>query len=477
MLVEVKVPMLAESVAEATLLNWHVKPGDAVKRGDPLIEIETDKVTLEVAAMNSGVLEKIIRQDGEMVASNEVIALIDTALAGKGQVIPRPEVAAPLQQSLPVGELPPQQPKMSPAVRGLLAEHNLKATDITATGEGNRLSREDVLRYLETRTGTPPRPQTASARVTTSTTPQQPASPPPPPQAPASQPENLEAAVTISAETPAESTGMIESPAEVAAGISMVRSEIEIAPPPVTIPPSAPTVESARAERRVAMTRLRQRTAERLVKAQRENAILTTFNEINMHAVVELRNRHKEEFERLHGIKLGFMSFFTRAVTESLKKYPIINASVEGKDIIYHGYFDIGVAVSTERGLVVPILRDADLMSLAEIEKKIREFGEKARSSKLTLEELTGGTFTITNGGVFGSLLSTPILNPPQSAILGMHAIQDRPVAEQGAVVIRPVMFVALSYDHRIIDGADAVSFLVNVKRLIEDPARLILQL
>jgi 2-oxoglutarate dehydrogenase E2 component (dihydrolipoamide succinyltransferase) len=466
--------MLAESVAEATLLNWHVKPGDAVKRGDPLIEIETDKVTLEVAAMNSGVLEKIIRQDGDMVASNEVIALINTATAGKVPVIPRPGESAPLQQSLPVGDLPPEQPKMSPAVRGLLAEYNLNATAIAATGEGNRLTREDVLRHLETSTGTPPHSLSTSARTTAPIKPQEPPAPPLQPQAATSvqvsQPENLKA----------EATGIIEAPAVDPDGMSAAKPEKDIAPPPsarVTVPPLAAAAESTRLERRVAMTRLRQRAAERLLQAQRENAILTTFNEINMHAVVELRNRHKEEFERLHGVKLGFMSFFTRAVTESLKKFPLINASVDGADIVYHGYFDIGVAVSTERGLVVPILRDANLMSLAEIEKQIREFGEKARSAKLTLEELTGGTFTITNGGVFGSLLSTPILNPPQSAILGMHAIQDRPVAEQGAVVIRPVMFVALSYDHRIIDGADAVSFLVNVKRLIEDPSRLLLQL
>ena len=406
MQVDIKVPVLAESVAEATLMNWHKKPGDAISRGDSLIDIETDKVTLEIAALNDGVLVEILKGDGELVESNEIIARIDTDAAAAS---PKPASAEPEQQSLQVGEPQQDAPKLSPAVRNLLEENNLDASQVSTQDGSDRLTKEDVLRHLE---GSASK-QTAS-------------------------PES--AAPAISA-------------------------------------PVAAIPAGERPEERVAMTRLRKRTAERLLSAQHENALLTTFNEVNMKPVMDLRARYKDEFEKTHGVKLGFMSFFTKAAVEALKKFPLINASVDGEDIVYHGYFDIGIAVSASRGLVVPILRDADQGSFADIESNIRELGVKARDSKLTMDDLTGGTFTITNGGVFGSLLSTPIINPPQSAILGMHKIQDRPVVENGEIVIRPIMYLALSYDHRIIDGREAVQFLVSVKEQIEDPARLLLQL
>jgi len=448
-LVEVKVPVLAESVAEATLLNWHKKPGDTVARGDSLIDIETDKVTLEVAAPNNGVLLEILKGDGEDVTSDEVIARIETD-AGAARAAPgEKRDAVPEQQSLPVGDVAEQPPKLSPAVRHLLEEHNVNASDIPATGE--RLTKEDVLRHLNKTQSPaqkkPPTPAAASAAVPTPVAQQEapaPASPKP-----------------VSTPVPGQKQ----------------------AQPPTPVPqtPATPPVHTQpageRPQQRVAMTRLRQRTAERLLSAQHENAILTTFNEINMHAVMELRNRYKEEFEKVHGIKLGFMSFFTKAVIEALKKFPVINASVDGSDIVYHGYYDIGIAVSSEKGLVVPVIRNADRLSFAQIESRVQEYGSRARASKLTMDDLTGGTFTITNGGIFGSLLSTPILNPPQSAILGMHSIQERPVAEHGQVVIRPMMYVAVSYDHRIIDGREAVQFLVTVKQQIEDPARLLFQI
>jgi 2-oxoglutarate dehydrogenase E2 component (dihydrolipoamide succinyltransferase) len=422
-LVDVKVPVLAESISEATLLNWHKKPGEAVRRGDSLIDIETDKVTLEVSALNDGVLAEILKQDGEMVNSNEIIARIETEGKAAAPVTAAATEQPPAQQSL-VEE--GAGIKASPAVRNLLAEHKLDAASIPATGKDGRLTKEDVVNYLDNK-----KPAAATEI------------PPVPKPAPAAP------------ETAAKET-----------------AEITPAPAPAAIP----VLQEERPEERVPMTRLRRRTAERLLQAQHENAILTTFNEVNMEPVINLRKRFKDEFESEYGIKLGYMSFFTKASVEALKKFPIINASIDGSDIIYHGYFDIGIAVSSPRGLVVPVVRDADILSFADIETKIAEYGEKARDSKLTIEELTGGTFTITNGGIFGSLLSTPILNPPQSAILGMHKIQERPVAENGAVVVRPMMYVALSYDHRIIDGRDAVQFLVAIKELLEDPARLLLQ-
>jgi len=435
MLIDIKVPQLAESIAEATLLAWQKQAGDTVSRGDNLIDIETDKVTLEVTAPDDGVLKEILKEEGAQVGSNEVIARIDTDAAGAGKA---EEGAADAETSAVQSEQTQQaqkknkgngadreeagssdEPKLSPAVRRLLEEHHLDAGLIPPSREDGRLTKQDVLSYLELRDKEQPSPKTGSEAV----------------------------------EHTPEETKTEEKPQ-----------------------PAAPPAAGSRPEERVPMTRLRKRAAERLLAAQHDNAILTTFNEIDMAPLQALRERYKKDFEQTHGVKLGFMSFFTRAAVEALKRFPIINASIDGEDIIYHGYFDIGIAVSSERGLVVPIVRDADQLSFAEIESTIRDFGERAQSGKLKLEELTGGTFTITNGGVFGSLMSTPILNPPQSAILGMHKIQDRPVAENGEIVIRPMMYVALSYDHRIIDGREAVQCLVTIKEMIEDPARLLLQ-
>ena len=453
MAIEVKVPVLAESVAEASLLKWHKKVGDKVSRGDSLIDIETDKVTLEVAAPNDGILSEILKQDGEEVKSNEVIARIETeASAAKISAPPPAEKPAdkpehkpaqkPEQQNLIEPVPKKDEPKLSPAVRNLLHEHNIDPKAVKT--DGDRVTKEDVLKHIG---------QTVPAEVQK----KEPEPTPAPKPAP----------VTESKPAPT-------------APVAEVKTEPKPEPAPVSAAQPAtpaPSVKTdVRPEQRTPMTRLRKRVAERLLSAQHENAILTTFNEVNMQPVIELRNRYKDEFEKAHGVKLGFMSFFTKAAVEALKKFPVINASVDGDDIIYHGYFDIGIAVSSPRGLVVPIVRDADTMSLAAIETKIRELGEKSRDSKLTMDELTGGTFTITNGGVFGSMLSTPIINPPQSAILGMHKMQDRPVAENGQVVIRPIMYLALSYDHRIIDGREAVQFLVAIKEQIEDPTRLLLQ-
>jgi len=460
-LVEVRVPVLAESVAEATLMDWQKQPGDPVKFGDALIDVETDKVTLEVVAPEDGMLVKILKNSGEDVLSNELIAEIDTdgqadaaAPEPDMEVAPiesdpaqEPEDAAESAAKTTETETEPaddaQQPlhsesgpKLSPAVRKLLSEHGLDAGDIPASG--NRLTKKEVLDYLagaedkERKTGggkqgTEDKGHGAGSEKQETDGKQQDA-----------------AAIVKPAARPAEQTSGAESE-----GVG----------------------------NRVPMTRLRRRAAERLLAAQRENAILTTFNEVNMKPVMDLRNRYKESFEKTHKVKLGFMSFFTKAAVEALKKFPIVNASVDGADIIYHDNFDIGIAVSSPRGLVVPVVRAADILSFAEIEKTISEYGRKAHDAKLTIEELTGGTFTITNGGVFGSLLSTPIINPPQSAILGMHKIEERPVAEDGAVVIRPMMYLALSYDHRIIDGREAVSFLVAIKEALEDPSRLLLQI
>ena len=441
MAIEVKVPILAESVAEATLMKWHKKVGDSVQRGDSLIDIETDKVTLEVAAPDNGILSEILKHDGEEVKSDEVIARINTESKTVAEITAEPEQKkepvqktepVPQQQSLPDIENKPvkKETKLSPAVRNLLQQHNLEPGDINIESGTDRITKEDVLKH------TAPGKQTAAQKEAKTT----------------SEPEPIR-------------TEKTEKP-PVAAPMT----------PPQPVQPAQPVAVGIRPEERVPMTRLRKRVAERLLSAQHDNAILTTFNEVNMQPVIDLRNRYREEFERTHGVKLGFMSFFTKAAVEALKKFPVINASVDGDNIIYHGYFDIGIAVSAPKGLVVPVLRNVDNMSFAEIETQIREFGEKARESRLTIEELTGGTFTITNGGVFGSLLSTPILNPPQSAILGMHKMQERPVAENGNIVIKPMMYLALSYDHRIIDGREAVQFLVSIKEQLEDPARLLLQ-
>ena len=475
MTVEVKVPVLAESVAEANLLQWHKKVGDTVKRGENLIDIETDKVTLEVAAPTNGILTEILKQDGEDVESDELIAKIEAEQKSTGEtpatiseaekpevdtskvnapeqqtlLDPKPEPApapkpepepAPVQQVVP--SLVEGTPKLSPAVRNLLSENKLQASDIKTQQDPSRITKEDILNHLGS----------ALSQDT-------PASAAPDPTAPAPVQEDIVQ--------------------EKATPENVVSENIktETHAPKATTPTPAMNNMESRPEERVPMTRLRKRAAERLLAAQHENALLTTFNEVNMQPVIDLRNRYKDEFKEAHNVKLGFMSFFTRATVEALKKFPVINASVEGEDILYRGYFDIGIAVSSERGLVVPVLRDADTLSLAAIESGISELGQKAGDGKLTIEELTGGTFTITNGGTFGSLLSTPIINPPQSAILGMHKIQERPIAENGEVVIRPMMYLALSYDHRIIDGRQAVQFLVAIKEQLEDPSRLLLQI
>jgi len=407
MLIEVKVPQLSESVSEATLLAWHKKVGEAVKRDENLIDIETDKVVLELPAPADGVLSKIVKGDGGTVKAGEVIATIDTD--GKAAAAaPAPAAAAkPAQAPAPApASRPAAAPAAAmPAARKLAEEKGIDTAAITGSGKGGRVTKADVME------------QGASA-----------------PQAKAPLPQ-----------------------------------------PPA--PVNVDQILSGRPEQRVPMSRLRARIAERLVQSQSTAAILTTFNEVNMQPVIELRKKYQERFEKEHGVKLGFMSFFVKAAVHALKKYPIVNASIDGNDIVYHGYFDVGIAVGSPRGLVVPILRDCDRMSFAEVEKKIADFGKRAQDGKLTIEELTGGTFSISNGGVFGSMLSTPIINPPQSAILGVHATRERPVAENGQVVIRPVNYLALSYDHRIVDGREAVLSLVAIKEALEDPARMLLDL
>ncbi|QDX80461.1 dihydrolipoyllysine-residue succinyltransferase [Denitratisoma sp. DHT3] len=417
MLIEVKVPQLSESVAEATLVGWHKKVGEAVARDENLIDIETDKVVLELPAPGDGVLVEIVKGDGATVVSGEVIARIDTeaAAAMPGKSAAAAAEKAEAAQSAPTAEK--ASPTVMPAARKLMEEKGISAADVAGSGRGGRILKEDVL-------GGGAKPAAAPAA--------------PVPAAPA-------------------------APTR-----------------PALAQPTAVNVENIladRPEQRVPMSRLRARVAERLLQSQAQNAILTTFNEVNMAPVMELRNKYKDKFEKEHGVKLGFMSFFVKAAVAALKKYPVLNASVDGNDVVYHGYFDIGIAVGSPRGLVVPILRDADQMSLAQIEKKIAEFGQKAKDGKLSLEELTGGTFSISNGGVFGSMLSTPIINPPQSAILGIHATKDRAVVENGQIVIRPMNYLAMSYDHRIIDGREAVLGLVTMKDALEDPARLLLDL
>ena len=420
MTVEVKVPTLPESVSDGTLINWKKKPGDPVKRGENLVDLETDKVVLDIPAPADGVLGAILHQEGAIVATGEVIA---TLLEEGAVAAPTPVAAAPASISAPAPVAAPAGPVdlegLSPAVRRLAAEYGLDVARIPGSGRSGRVTKGDVLAYIEAR--------------------------------------------------------KVGAPAAVAAAPALAVAPVAArAPAPVAAPPLAPDAQG-RLEQRAPMTRLRARIAERLLMAKNTTAMLTTFNEINMKPVMDLRNRYKDEFEKKHGVRLGFMGFFVKAVVEALKRFPAVNGSIDGNDIIYHGYYDIGVAVSSPRGLVVPILRDVDQMGIADIEKTIGEFGKKAKDGTLTVEEMTGGTFTITNGGVFGSLMSTPILNPPQSGILGMHATKDRPVAENGQVVIRPMMYVAHSYDHRIIDGKEAVTFLVAIKEGIEDPARLLL--
>ncbi|HVL01902.1 MAG TPA: 2-oxoglutarate dehydrogenase complex dihydrolipoyllysine-residue succinyltransferase [Dongiaceae bacterium] len=411
MTTEIKAPQFPEAVADGTVATWHKKPGEAVSRDELLVDIETDKVVLEVVAPHDGVLSKVLKGEGDTVLSQELIAILSpagTAVAGAPAAKAAEPAAAKVEA--PAAEV---EDSWGPAVRKLIAENNLDAAKIKGTGKGGRITKEDVLAHLK-----------GGAVAKEEAKPQ-------------------------------------------------VKTEPAKAAPAAAVPFAA----GDREERRVPMTRLRARVAERLVAAQHNAAMLTTFNEVNMKPVMDMRKNYKDAFEKAHGSRLGFMSFFVRAATEALRKFPSVNASIDSNDIVYHGYYDIGVAVSSDRGLVVPILRDVDKMGFAEIESKIVEYGQKAQAGKLSLEDMTGGTFTISNGGVFGSLWSTPILNPPQTAILGMHKIQDRPMAVNGQVVILPMMYLALSYDHRLIDGKEAVQFLVTLKELVEDPARLLLEI
>jgi 2-oxoglutarate dehydrogenase E2 component (dihydrolipoamide succinyltransferase) len=407
MALEIKVPVLPESVADATVVKWHKKPGEFAKIDEPLVDLETDKVMIEVPAPSAGTLTQILVPAGKTVKAGVVLATFTEGQGPKPDKAPAKPAEKSAEKSAPAAPAAAavqrdSEAELSPAVRRLIAEHNLDIQHIKATGKGGRITKEDVEAYLQSH-----------------------------------QPSQAAAAATAGTEVAAE-----------------------------------------RGEKRVPMSRLRARIAERLVSIQHEAAILTTFNEVNMQPVMELRKNYQERFEKTHHVRLGFMSFFIKAAVEALKRFPVVNASVDGADIVYHNYFDIGIAVGGgSRGLVVPIVRDADLLSMADIEKAIHEYADKVQNNKITMEDMTGGTFTITNGGVYGSMLSTPIINPPQSAILGMHKIAERPVVEKGQIVIRPIMYLALSYDHRLIDGSEAVQFLVVIKELLEDPARLLLQI
>ncbi len=407
---EILVPSLPESVSDATLATWHKKLGEFVNKNDNLVDLETDKIVLEVPAPESGILSKILQQDGATVVSGEVLALLDIQAAEESPSTPltEPEIATATIKDIP----------LSPAVRRIIQENNIDPQLIHGSGKKGRLTKADVLNYIQS----------------------------------SQQPEQPEQPVTA------------------------------IPPMPTTrheVPPATAEIPSSgfRPEQRVPMTRLRAKVAERLLQAQQNAAMLTTFNEVNMQSVIDLRNQYKDRFLQKHEIKLGFMSFFIKASIEALKKYPAINASIDDNDIIYHGYYDMGIAVSTPRGLIVPVIKDADQLDFAGIEKSIFNYGTKAKEGSLSYDDLTGGTFTITNGGIFGSMLSTPILNPPQCAILGMHAIKERPIVENGEIVIRPIMYLALSYDHRLVDGKEAVQFLVTIKECLESPAHLLLNI
>jgi len=409
MTIEILVPDLPESVADATVATWHKKVGDTVKRDEVIVEIETDKVVLEVPALSDGVLAEVIQAEGETVVSKQLLGKISTAQEGdissatlKATNEPTPSD----RQNAAIENSHNHNADQGPAIRRLLAEHDLQAEQIQGSGVGGRLTREDIEREIAKRQALQAKQDVATEQNTIST-----------------------------------------------------------------------VAYSARSEKRVPMTRLRKRIAERLLEAKNSTAMLTTFNEVDMQPIMTLRKTYGEKFEKQHGVRLGFMSFYIKAVVEALKRYPEVNASIDGDDVVYHNYFDISIAVSTPRGLVTPVLRDCDKLSMAEIEKQIKVLAEKGRDGKLTVEDLTGGNFTITNGGVFGSLMSTPIINPPQSAILGMHAIKERPIALNGQVVIRPMMYLALSYDHRLIDGRESVGFLVTIKELLEDPTRLLLEI
>ncbi len=388
MAIEIKVPSLPESVADATIAKWYKKTGDSVKEGENLVDLETDKVMLEVPAPASGVLKTINKPEGQVVKSNEIIGVLEAGATATATVAASAAPSAPSAVPVSAPAAPSAAADLSPGVRRLVSEKEIDVNQVKGSGKGGRIVKEDVTNFI----------------------------------------------------------------AQQSSGV-------------------------AREERRVPMSRLRARIAERLLEVQQSAAILTTFNEVNMQPIMDLRAKYKDKFEKEHGVKLGFMSFFVKAAVEALSRFPAVNASIDGNDILYHSYFDIGIAVSTERGLVVPVIRDADQLSMADIEKSINNYASKAREGKLSMEEMTGGTFTITNGGIFGSMLSTPIINPPQSAILGMHNIVKRPVVVDDEIVIRPIMYLAMSYDHRIIDGKDSVTFLVTIKELLEDPARLLLQL
>ena len=409
MTIEILVPDLPESVADATVATWHKKVGDAVKRDEVLVEIETDKVVLEVPAQADGVLTEILEAEGATVVSKQLLAKLSSAQAGDMSTASVNETNEPTpadRQNSAIENSHANATDQSPAIRRLLAEHDLNPEGIQGSGVGGRLTREDIEREIAKRNTQQAKQNVATEHNTIST-----------------------------------------------------------------------VAYSTRSEKRVPMTRLRKRIAERLLEAKNSTAMLTTFNEVDMQPIMSLRKQYGEKFEKQHSVRLGFMSFYIKAVVEALKRYPEVNASIDGDDIVYHNYFDISIAVSTPRGLVTPVLRNCDKLSMAEIEKQIKALAEKGRDGKLTVEDLTGGNFTITNGGVFGSLMSTPIINPPQSAILGMHAIKERPIALNGQVVIRPMMYLALSYDHRLIDGKESVGFLVTIKDLLEDPTRLLLEI
>jgi 2-oxoglutarate dehydrogenase E2 component (dihydrolipoamide succinyltransferase) len=408
MTIEVKVPPFPESISDGVVAGWHKQPGEQVRRDEALVDIETDKVVLEVPAPDDGVLDRILLESGATVVADQVLGLLRPRQSAAHE--PPPGEARPAPTA---AHSPQATASMGPAARKLVADNRLDASRISGSGRDGRITKADVLDFLN----------------------RQPAEP---------------------------GIGGLAAP---------------VAPEPPRVTPGLPEVEEDRPQKRVPMSRLRARIAERLLHATQTTAMLTTFNELNMQPVMDLRARHRDDFERRHGVRLGFMSFFVRACAEALKHHPDINASIDGNEIVYHGFCDIGIAISSERGLVVPILRNAEYLSLAEVERGILEFSNKARDGKLEMDELTGGTFTITNGGVFGSMLSTPILNPPQSAILGMHAIQDRPVVEAGEIVIRPIMYLALTYDHRLVDGKSAVTFLKTIKELLEDPASMLLDL
>ncbi|MEY4214490.1 MAG: 2-oxoglutarate dehydrogenase complex dihydrolipoyllysine-residue succinyltransferase [Burkholderiaceae bacterium] len=418
-LIEVKVPQLSESVAEATLLQWHKKPGEAVARDENLIDVETDKVVLELPAPSAGVLVSVVKGDGSTVVSGEVIATIDTEASTGAAPTAAPAPAAAAAAPPAAATAPASQAKAGiamPAAAKMMAESGLAASQVAGTGRDGRITKGDVI-----------------------------------------------GAVAAQSQTPAPAAIPTGAPA---GALPVVKAPVDIE-----------RLTEGRPEQRVPMSRLRQRVAERLLQSQATNAILTTFNEVNMQPVMDLRKKYQDRFEKDHGVRLGFMSFFVKAAVHALKKYPLVNASIDGSDIVYHGFFDVGVAVGSPRGLVVPVLRDADQLSFGQTEKAISDFGKRAQDGKLGIEELSGGTFSISNGGVFGSMLSTPIINPPQSAILGVHATKDRAVVENGQIVVRPMNYLALSYDHRIIDGREAVLFLVAIKDALEDPARLLLDI